>query len=55
MSKLITLLATVFMGAVMLAVIAPVLVQLARALVPLVLVAGIVAVVVLLVWRHTRH
>lgn len=55
MSKLITLLVTLFAGAVTLAVITPVLVQLAQAVVPLVLVVGIVVVAVRVAWWYTRR
>lgn len=55
MSKLLPTVALVVFGVAVLAMVEPALARLVHALVPLVLVAGIVAAVLRLVWWHTRH
>jgi hypothetical protein len=54
-TKLLSTLALLACGLVALVAAAPVLARLASALVPLVLVAGIVAAVLRLVWAYTRR
>lgn len=49
------LLTTAVIALVLLAAIAPLLIELSHALLPLVLVVGVVAVVVRLVFFHTRR
>jgi hypothetical protein len=53
-SKLVTALAVSIGGLVVLATVGPTLTRLIGALVPLVLVAGIVAAVLRLTWSYTR-
>jgi hypothetical protein len=55
MTKLISTLAIVVLGLAALAAVGPALAKLVAALVPLVLVAGIVAAVLRLVWFYTRR
>lgn len=54
MNRLVSLVAFGVVGLAALAVASPALARLISALVPLVLVAGIVAVVLRLVWSYTR-
>jgi hypothetical protein len=53
-TKLLSTLAIVILGLVALGAVGPRIAQLIGALVPLVLVIGIVAAVLRLVWWHTR-
>ena len=55
MNNLISALVVLVAGLAALAVAGPALARLAGALVPLVLVVGIVAAVLRLVWAHTRR
>lgn len=55
MTKLVTTLVTVILVLVALAAIGPRITQLMGAVVPLVLVVGIVVAVLRLVWFHTRR
>jgi hypothetical protein len=54
-TKLLSTLAMVVMGLVALAVIGPTLTRLIGALVPLVLVVGVVAAFLRIVWTYTRR
>jgi hypothetical protein len=54
-TKLLSTLAIVVTGLVALAVIGPTLTRLIGALVPLVLVIGVVAAVLRIVWTYTRR
>lgn len=55
MTKLVSVLVLVVFGLVVLAVASPALARLASALVPLVLVVGVVVAVLRLVWSATRR
>ena len=55
MNKLLSTLAVVVLGLVALAAAGPTLAHLIAALVPLVLVVGVVAAVLRMVWAATRH
>lgn len=55
MTKFISTLAIVVLGLVALGTVGPRIAQLVGALVPLVLVVGVVAAVLRLVWFHTRR
>jgi hypothetical protein len=55
MTKLISTLAIVVIGLVALAAVGPALAKLVTALVPLVLVVGIVAAALRLVWAYTKR
>jgi hypothetical protein len=55
MNKLISVLVFMVVGLAALAVASPALARLTAALVPLVLVVGVVAAVLRLVWFHTRR
>jgi hypothetical protein len=55
MTKLVTTLAVVVLGLVALGAVGPRITQLMGALVPLVLVVGIVVAVLRLVWFYTRR
>jgi hypothetical protein len=55
MTKLVTTLAVVVLGLVALGAIAPRIAQIMSALVPLVMVVGIVAAVLRVVWFYTRR
>ena len=55
MTKLLSTLAIMILGLAALAVASPALARLTSALVPLVLVVGVVAAVLRLVWFHTRR
>lgn len=54
MKSATSLLTTAFVALVLLAAMAPLLIELSRALLPLVVVGGVVVVVVRLVFFHTR-
>jgi hypothetical protein len=54
MNKLISAISFAVLGLVALAIAGPMLTRLASALVPLVLVVGVVAAVLRLIWSHTR-
>jgi hypothetical protein len=55
MTKLISVLVTVVVGMAMVAIVAPRLAGLASALIPLVLVLGVVVAVLRVVWFYTRR
>ena len=55
MTKFLSTLAIVVLGLAALAAVGPALAKLVTAFVPLVLVAGILAAVLRLVWWYTRH
>lgn len=55
MTKLVTTVAVVVLGLVALGAVAPRMVQLLAALVPVILVVAISAAVLRLVWFHTRR
>jgi predicted membrane channel-forming protein YqfA (hemolysin III family) len=55
MNRLTTVLIWLVVGLVILAAIAPILLRLAHALVPLIVVGGIAACVVRAVWFYTRR
>jgi hypothetical protein len=55
MTKLLSTLTMVVMGLVALAVIGPTLTRLISALVPLVLVVGVLAAILRVVWTYTRR
>ncbi|HEX3510038.1 MAG TPA: hypothetical protein VHT27_02955 [Solirubrobacteraceae bacterium] len=55
MTKLVTAFSIVALGLAALAVVTPLMTRLASALVPLVLVGGLVAGVLRVVWAYTRR